>query len=567
MAWGSLGAGFAFAAAGDLDTSFSADGVARTNLTGNSTIRDVAVQTNGRIVVVGNSDTSNPDDPVIARYLTVGILDPAFGSSGVSEINSSTETPVNGVAIRPTGQIVTAGQFGAGTMFVAQDVAAGGVDHSFNSPSGSNGSLWNAGAGAGANDLVLTAGGSAIAAGFAVQDAGDDNFAVLRVSQDGTTLTHFGGSDGEDISAAAGNADDDDSAAAVAIDPNDGAIVVAGTVDPTPADGGANDDKDVAVVRFTSGGALDTDFSGDGIRTVVDTGGNDTAAAVAVQDDGKIVVAGTRTPIGGGSDIDHFVLRLNASGTLNSSFGGTGTGSRVQSEVSAPNSGTALTLLPDGRIVVGGETEGGLTDWVLARYTSAGLPDTSFDGDGSRTYSFPGEAASLSSLALQTDGKLVIGGDILLSAERDFAVGRVLADNPPPPILTGTTPASPANNNSPRILGSAEALSTVALYANATCTPPTVATGPAAGLLSPGFLVSVPDNSTTTFSATAANTSGTSACSTANVTYSEVTPPPPPPPTGTTPATTPTATPTVAKKCKKAKKGAAAAKKCKKKRK
>jgi uncharacterized delta-60 repeat protein len=563
MAWGSLGAGYAFAAAGDLDTSFSADGVARTNLTGDSTIRDVAVQTNGRIVVVGNSDISNPDDPVIARYLTIGILDPAFGSSGVSEINSSTETPVNGVAIRPTGQIVTAGQFGAGTMFVAQDVAAGGVDHSFNSPSGSNGSLWNAGAGAGANDLALTASGSAIAAGYAVQDAGDDNFAVLRASQDGTTLTNFGGSDGEDVSAAAGNADDDDSAAAVAIDPADGAIVVAGKVDPTAADGATNDDGDVAVARYTSAGVLDTGFSSDGIRTV-NIGGKDSAASVAVQLDGRIVVAGTRGPIGAGTEFDHFVLRLNDTGLLDSGFGGASTGFRVQSEVSAPNTGTALALLPDGRIVVGGETLAGQSDWVLARYTSTGVPDTSFDGDGSQTYSFPGEAASLSSLALQADGKVVIGGNIL-STERDFAVGRVLADDPPPPTLTGTNPASPANNNSPRILGSAEALSTVALYANATCTPPTVATGPAAGLLSPGFLVSVPDNSTTTFSATAANTSGTSACSTANVTYSEVTPLPPAPPAGAAPATTPTAPPTVAKKCKKAKKGAVAAKKCKKK--
>ena len=91
---------------------------------------------------------------------------------------------------------------------------------------------------------------------------------------------------------------------------------------------------------------------------------------------------------------------------------------------------------------------------------------------------------------------------------------------PNPPTVDSTTPASPANNNSPHVLGTAEAGSTVNLYTNNTCTSAVAGTGTASGG-NYDITVAVADDSTTTFYATAMNTFGTSNCSSSFVTYVE----------------------------------------------
>jgi putative glycosyl hydrolase len=101
-------------------------------------------------------------------------------------------------------------------------------------------------------------------------------------------------------------------------------------------------------------------------------------------------------------------------------------------------------------------------------------------------------------------------------------------DTKPPvaPSITGSTPASPANNNAPKMKGSAEAGSTVRLYKSTGCTGAPVASGTAAQFASPGLGVVVPDNSTTTFRATARDAAGNiSPCSTARAYVEDSTPP------------------------------------------
>jgi hypothetical protein len=97
---------------------------------------------------------------------------------------------------------------------------------------------------------------------------------------------------------------------------------------------------------------------------------------------------------------------------------------------------------------------------------------------------------------------------------------------PPPPVLSGTNPASPANANSIFVFGAAEAGSTVSVYPNANCSGPPYPPGFAESFASPGFQVQVPDGSTTTFSATAEDaSSNVSACS-VPITYVEDSRPP-----------------------------------------
>lgn len=101
---------------------------------------------------------------------------------------------------------------------------------------------------------------------------------------------------------------------------------------------------------------------------------------------------------------------------------------------------------------------------------------------------------------------------------------------PAAPHLTGTTPASPSRVGVPLILGSAEAGSTVRLYAGPVCAGAPIAGGSAAELASPGLTVDVAEGATASFSATATDPAGnTSACS-APIAYTRTSRPPPPPP-------------------------------------
>jgi len=107
------------------------------------------------------------------------------------------------------------------------------------------------------------------------------------------------------------------------------------------------------------------------------------------------------------------------------------------------------------------------------------------------------------------------------------SVSTAVTELPPPaPSALASVPGSPANDNAPRITGAAQAGSTVRVYATADCTGTPAATGSAADFAEPGLAVTVADDSTTTFRATATNTGGTSPCSTSSVTYEERSPSP-----------------------------------------
>ena len=120
-------------------------------------------------------------------------------------------------------------------------------------------------------------------------------------------------------------------------------------------------------------------------------------------------------------------------------------------------------------------------------------------------------------------------GNVYVADTSNHRIQKFQVVRPAPPTLTSTAPASPANDNSPKILGSAPAETTVRLYSSADCSGTPAATGTASELASPGLAVSVADDSTTTFRATATDsTADTSACS-AGIAYVEATTPPPTP--------------------------------------
>lgn len=175
----------------------------------------------------------------------------------------------------------------------------------------------------------------------------------------------------------------------------------------------------VALARYTVDGSLDATF-GTGGRIRIDVGpDNDVAHAVAVQPDGKIVIAGyTYT-----SGFEFLVMRFTAAGALDSTFG---TNGKVTTALSSTvNRATALALQPDGKIVVAGLANiAGGQDFVVLRYTPSGALDTTFSGDGIAFTNLGGSTEQATSVLLQPDGKIVAAGFSSQGAWLDTALVR-----------------------------------------------------------------------------------------------------------------------------------------------
>lgn len=185
---------------------------------------------------------------------------------------------------------------------------------------------------------------------------------------------------------------------------------------------------DFMLVRHLRDGGLDPSFgTGGKVSTAFNNGGaSDEAQAVAVQPDGKILVAGTSDQ--GATGYDFALARYNADGTLDATFG---TNGRVTTSFgNGADKAYALLLQPDGKIVVGGDTSQGANgkDFALARYNANGTPDATFGTAGKviTPIGANGASESVYGLALQTVGDLprivAVGG------EGDFIAAAYRAD-------------------------------------------------------------------------------------------------------------------------------------------
>lgn len=210
----------------------------------------------------------------------------------------------------------------------------------------------------------------------------------------------------------------DDYAYAVAVQP-DGKVLVAGTI--------AEHASDFAILRLTRDGALDPSF-GTGGKVFTDfAGSTDTAYAIALQSDGKIVLAGTS--IVSGSSYDFAAARYLPDGTLDPSFSGDG---KVTTSLGIDiDIARALAILPDGKIVLAGESNRGFTatglDFALVRYNPDGSVDNTWGNGSVITQMKSGSARDvIQGLAVQTiDNEtriIAVGGD------GDFAIARYRAN-------------------------------------------------------------------------------------------------------------------------------------------
>lgn len=356
----------ALAAPGDLDLRFGNQGKVRTNLTsGSDWARGIAVQPNGRIVVVGSTEGRGGRFAVL-RYNPGGKLDRSFSGDGVARVDFADE-------------------------------------------------------GDAADDLALQDDGKIVVVG-SIEVSNDTSFAIVRFNADGTLDASFG-DNGKVITdfLPPGNPGDVEEAYARSVTiQDDGKIVVAGSTETSDCGSG-----DFALARYNPDGTLDSSF-GDGGRVTTNVSSleelSDGAADVALQADGKIVAVGSAN--GCGHTVRFGVARYNADGTLDSTFDGDG---KLTTTFVGTSPAAAVALQTDGKIVAAGRTGGKGGRFALIRYETDGALDTTFGGDGRTARDFTPGRDRATDVVVQPNGMILTVG-IAGRGDTRFALTRFYPD-------------------------------------------------------------------------------------------------------------------------------------------
>ena len=309
----------------------------------------------------------------------------------------------NGLALQPDGKLLLAGTTGSMGSDVVIDrlTTAGGYDSGFGSPGGHPAFDFAGVDGAsvgtdGAVDLVRQADGSIVTAGYS-----DNQFGLVRVTSAGVLDNSFDGNGRKRVDFTGGTVD-----YATSVAMSGSKIIAAGRTD-----------SQFALLSLDSNGAPTAGFGNNG-RSESGAGELPQGAnALAVQPDGKILVAGP----GGGN---FGVGRVGTDGLYDPSFGPNGNG-QVAIDFGGNDVANAMALQPDGKILVAGTDGDG---FAVARLMPNGSLDPSFGAGGKSTVNFTGVDIAYG-MALQPDGKIILAGETGPAAgTTDFAVTRLLGD-------------------------------------------------------------------------------------------------------------------------------------------
>ncbi len=384
----------AHAAPGDLDPTFGVGGKVIDETPGGS--YHVAIQADGKIIVVG---VDFPGFPVATRYLPDGSLDPTFGDAGRAIIylyGAAVD-----VAIQADGKILVAARDLDDSLngYLVRLTPRGSLDTSF----GTNGIRQF-------GDLSITA----------VQPDGKILIAaissVYRLNPDGSLDPTFQQNCGSHITSLVYPL-----ARTEAVVQPDAKIVTAFTAAFAVTFPPTN--VRFAAHRCDSNGLLDAGF-GSGGTTITPIGaGPAVVSSTAIQNDGKIVVAGS-------ANSNFAVIRYNTNGTLDTDFGSGGiTTTPIGSPSLEGRTAATVVIQDDGKIVASGSSyNGSNNDFALVRYNPNGSLDTTFGGgDGIATVDFNNSNDGAYGMALDSTGRAVVVGQ---SGDR-FAIARFLGDSAP----------------------------------------------------------------------------------------------------------------------------------------
>ena len=413
------GTGFGVArltSAGALDTTFNGSGTAAIAFAGNTAIaRSIALQANGAIALAGFSlnSTGSRGAVALARLTSAGALDASFGSSGtVLQTVSPTDETANAMAMLADGRFLVVGSATHPSYdeLLAMFTSAGAEDTTFNGTGYRTLDVGSAPSVA-KGTVIQPADGKIVSAGYVDYEAplSGHKMAILRYNTDGSPDTTFGVN---------GIALGGYHANAVALQSN-GSIVATGY------DGDVGS-RVIQVARFTASGALDATFGSGGIVDVSVNGVDDEANAVLILSNGDIVVGGFTK---NGTFLDSVFVRLTPSGALDTTFNASG--KSVVAMSTGSDQVNAMALQSDGKIVGTGYAEitGGVNAFGTTRINADGTLDTSFGTNGVVTTMLGTVNTVAYGVAVQSNGAIVIGGLTFNSTSTtdDFALARYTA--------------------------------------------------------------------------------------------------------------------------------------------
>lgn len=159
---------------------------------------------------------------------------------------------------------------------------------------------------------------------------------------------------------------------------------------------------------LAAAGDLDTSFGTSGIVLTAVGSGHDIGTAIAVQPDDKILLTGYLDTLDNGGADDFAVVRYNPDGSLDTGFGSNGI---AVTDLGEDGDSYSIAVQADGKILLGGQISDDMSiDFAIARYTSNGVLDNTFDSDGIVRTNVSSPADQGFSIAIQPDGKILLGG-------------------------------------------------------------------------------------------------------------------------------------------------------------
>ena len=362
-------------------------------------------QPDGKVLLAGTCYNGTNNDFCVARYTPSGTLDTTWNGTGkvITAIGSGGDT-ASAMTLQPDGKVLLAGQCDSNGHYefcAARYNASGTLDTTWNGTGKVITTI--SGAWDSAHAITLQPDGKVLLAGRCYTSPSTD-FCATRYNANGTLDTTWNGTGKviTDIGIVSG------SAAAVTVQP-DGKVLLAGYC----YNGGNNE---YCATRYNANGTLDTTWNGTGRVITAMGGGDGTASAMTLQPDGKVLLAGTCSS-------DFCAARYNANGSLDTSWNGTG--KLLTAIGSGYDSAGAITLQPDGKVLLAGYCYNGTNDdFCAARYNSNGTLDTSWNSTGKVITAIGSSDDTSTAMTLQPDGRVLVAGNCRNGTYTEFCVAR-----------------------------------------------------------------------------------------------------------------------------------------------
>ncbi|MFT3892412.1 MAG: choice-of-anchor Q domain-containing protein [Anaerolineales bacterium] len=404
---------------GSLDTTFDGDGLVTTSISNYADeARAVTVQGDGKIVIAGRSggygDVSNS---FLARYNADGSLDTSFGNNGIVVMDfAGGDDGIAALAIQSDQKILATGYASTVGGSVELAVARYNTDGTLDAGFGLDGKVITVIGNEDdyASDIVIQPDNRIVVVGGKNIGTANEDIALVRYHPDGSLDATFG------LGGIVVYGSDNNGEIGASVDiQQDGKLVVGGYHHNATT-------LDLALSRFNTDGSPDASFGSDGmvITNFVPGTGFEIGGLVALQPDGKILLAGAHQE-------GHFLLaRYLSNGSLDVSFGTNGLVLTPVMRGADMIRGIALQV--NGKIVLAGYS-GFDSDFGIARYNSNGSRDGEFGTDGLMFTDFGSDQDDIAmAVTIQTDGRIVAAGYRKISGTNyDVAVARYLSGDTP----------------------------------------------------------------------------------------------------------------------------------------